>query len=29
MPVDKLKAATREDSDEDKTVFERVKDIFS
>jgi molecular chaperone DnaJ len=29
MPVEKLKAAKREDSDEDKTVFERVKDIFS
>jgi molecular chaperone DnaJ len=29
MPIEKLKAARREDSDEDKTVFERVKDIFS
>ena len=29
MPVDKLKAPTREDTDEDKSVFDRVKDIFS
>jgi molecular chaperone DnaJ len=29
MPIDKLKAARREETDEDKTVFERVKDIFS
>jgi molecular chaperone DnaJ len=29
MPVEKLKAPKREDSEEDKTVFDRVKDIFS
>jgi molecular chaperone DnaJ len=29
MPVAKLKGPTREEPDEDKTVFERVKDIFS
>ena len=29
MPKEKLKAARREDPDEDKTVFDRVKDIFS
>jgi molecular chaperone DnaJ len=29
MPVEKLKAPTREESDEDKSMFDRVKDIFS
>jgi molecular chaperone DnaJ len=29
MPIEKLKAAKREETEEDKTVFERVKDIFS
>jgi molecular chaperone DnaJ len=29
MPVDKLKPAKREETEEDKTVFDRVKDIFS
>lgn len=29
MPVEKLKAPRREESEEDKSVFERVKDIFS
>ena len=29
MPVEKLKAPKREESDEDKSVFDRVKDIFS
>jgi molecular chaperone DnaJ len=29
MPLEKLKAPKREESDEDKSVFDRVKDIFS
>jgi len=29
MPIEKLKASKREESDEDKSVFDRVKDIFS
>jgi len=29
MPIEKLKAPKREESDEDKSVFDRVKDIFS
>jgi molecular chaperone DnaJ len=29
MPLDKLKAVKRDESDEDKSVFDRVKDIFS
>ncbi len=29
MPIDKLKAPKRDESDEDKSVFDRVKDIFS
>ncbi len=29
MPVEKLKAPTREEAEEDRSVFERVKDIFS
>jgi molecular chaperone DnaJ len=29
MPIEKLKAAKREESEEDKSVFDRVKDIFS
>jgi molecular chaperone DnaJ len=29
MPVEKLKTPKREDTEEDKTVFDRVKDIFS
>jgi molecular chaperone DnaJ len=29
MPADKVKAPKRDESDEDKSVFDRVKDIFS
>ena len=29
MPVEKLKVPKREETEEDKTVFDRVKDIFS
>ena len=29
MPLDKLKVPRREDEGEDKSVFDRVKDIFS
>jgi molecular chaperone DnaJ len=29
MPIEKLKAPKREESEEDRSVFERVKDIFS
>jgi DnaJ-class molecular chaperone len=29
MPVEKLKPAKADEDDEDKTVFDRVKDIFS